>query len=175
MINLPNGLNKDSWILANIKHAGWYRVNYNQENWELLITQLNVNHQLIDVISRAQLLDDSFNLGRAEILDQLTFLEISEYLSNEEDPLPFVPAFAGLDFIGNLLSNDYETFQLYKKFYIGLIDSTYNRLGWDEQIDNVTTLSLQLSTLSVMCNYGKEDCVQKAKGYYNEWLNDDKP
>ena len=150
-------------------------INYNQENWELLITQFNLNHLLIDAISRAQLLDDSFNLGRAEILDQLTFLEISEYLPNEEDPLPFVPAFNGLSFIGNLLINDYETFQLYKKFYIGLINSTYNRLGWDEQITDATLISLQLSTLSVMCSYGNEDCVQTAKHYYNEWLNEDKP
>jgi len=174
-IDLENGLSADSWILANVKHAGWYRINYDQENWELLISQLNLNLSLIDAISRAQLLDDSFNLGRAEILDQLKFLEMSEYLSNEVDPLPFVPAFSGLNFIGNLLNNDYETFQLYKKFFIGLISSTYNRLKWDEQITDATVISLQLSTLSVMCNYGNEDCVETAKRYYNEWLNNDKP
>jgi hypothetical protein len=174
MVNLPNGLSEDSWILANIKHAGWYRINYDEQNWQLLITQLNVNHLLIDVTSRAQLLDDSFNLGRAEILDQLRFLEISEYLQSEQDPLPFVPAFTGLNFIGNLLINDYETFQLYKKFYTGLINSTYNRLGWNETIDDATLISLQLSTLTVMCNYGNEDCVQTAKRYYNQWVNENK-
>lgn len=35
------------WVLANINVAGFYRVNYDQANWERLLKQLNNNHMVI--------------------------------------------------------------------------------------------------------------------------------
>ena len=80
---MPSSVQRDSWLIGNLKHSGFFRVNYDQQNWDLLIKQLNENHLLIDPINRAQLLDDSFNLGRAEIVDQLLFLNITKYLKIE--------------------------------------------------------------------------------------------
>lgn len=109
----------DSWYIANIKHAGFYRVNYDEENWNLLIDQLKTNHELIDSVSRGQLLDDAFTLGRAEIIDQTIFLNIAKYLKDEENPLPFVTALNGLGFINNFISNDFEAAELFKvKIYL---------------------------------------------------------
>lgn len=31
---------KGEWILANVNCTGYYRVNYNPENWDRLVTQL---------------------------------------------------------------------------------------------------------------------------------------
>jgi aminopeptidase N len=116
-----NNTKADSWYIANIKHAGFYRVNYDQENWNLLIDQLKTDHKLIDSVSRGQLLDDAFTLGRAEVIDQTTFLSIAQYLENEENPLPFVTALNGLGFINNFISNDFEAAELFKvklKFFV---------------------------------------------------------
>ena len=76
LINIPSNANAETWILANVKHAGFYRVNYNQENLNFLINQLDSDHLVIDTVSRAQLLDDSFSLGRAEKIEQTIFLDI---------------------------------------------------------------------------------------------------
>lgn len=38
--NLPN----DTWIIANVRQVGYYRVNYDSDNWELLLEQLLDNH-----------------------------------------------------------------------------------------------------------------------------------
>ncbi len=113
-VSLPLNTRADSWYLANVKHAGFYRVNYDKSNWDALINQLKSNHLLIDVVSRAQLLDDSFNLGRAELVDQTVFLDICRYLEKETDPMPFTPAFSGLGFISNLLSTSDNTYELFK-------------------------------------------------------------
>lgn len=107
----------ETWILANLKHAGFYRVNYNKENWELIIKQLQYNYTQIDITSRAQLVDDSFNLGRAGIIDQEIFLQIIDYLKYESKQLPIKAALYGINFIGNMLSRRTE-FEYYKKFYI---------------------------------------------------------
>ena len=113
-IQLPAGTNSDDWIVGNVQHAGWYRVNYDKQNWNLLIKQLNENHLMFDANARAQLLDDSFNLGRAELIEQTVFLDITKYLSKEKSPLAFMPAFTGFNTISTLLANTYETFEMFK-------------------------------------------------------------
>lgn len=103
-----------TWILGNIKQAGYYRVNYDQNNWKLLIDQLHTNHSVIDSLSKSQLIEDSFNLGRAEMIDQNIFLQIIDYLVNETDPLPFQAAFKGLSFLDDMMLSDYNAYNLFK-------------------------------------------------------------
>ncbi len=100
--------NKENWVIGNLKHSGFYRVNYDSDNWNLLIAQLNSDaYGIIDDISRAQLIDDSFSLGRAEIIDQTIFLNIVKYLKREESGIPFEAAVEGFNYIENMLSVDY--------------------------------------------------------------------
>jgi aminopeptidase N len=112
---LPIGTQDDSWYIGNIQHSGWYRVNYDITNWNLLINQLkNDDHRLIHPIHRAQLLDDSFNLGRAEVIDQIVFFNISKYLTKETDGLAFTAAFAGFNFMSSFIEDETETYELFK-------------------------------------------------------------
>ena len=99
-------LNENDWIIGNIKSSGFYRINYDSKNWDLLINQLNDarGFGLIDVSNRAQLLDDAFNLGRAEIIDQLTFLKLARYLKNENNAIPFMAVDRGIRYINRILS-----------------------------------------------------------------------
>lgn len=108
----------DDWLIGNLQHAGFYRVNYDQENWIRLINQLETNHTIINPINRAQILDDTYNLGRAEIVDQIIFLNISKYLAKEQDPLPFTAALNGLNYISTMLQSDFflsSKFNVFKK------------------------------------------------------------
>jgi hypothetical protein len=73
-------------------------------------------------------LDDTLNLGRAEIVDQLVFLDVTKYLINENDPLPFIPGFSGLNFIRPFVDNQFETFELFKvKIYFIIQKSLFAR------------------------------------------------
>ena len=125
IIKLPETFKNNSWVLANIKQAGYYRVNYNNENWQLLIKQLQQNHTVIDSLSRAQLIDDSFNLGRAEIIKQNVFFQIIDYLINETDPLPFKAAINGLKFIDNMFSSDYFIYEAFKVSFFDNFSKSY--------------------------------------------------
>lgn len=41
------GLPEDAeWIIANIDQQGYYRVNYDSENWQKLIETLRTNHKV---------------------------------------------------------------------------------------------------------------------------------
>ena len=63
LLIIKNETIENNWLIGNIQHSGFYRVNYDLENWNKLIKQLKENHTLINPINRAQLIDDSFNLG----------------------------------------------------------------------------------------------------------------
>nr|XP_027218922.1 aminopeptidase N-like [Penaeus vannamei] len=55
---------EDEWVIFNLQQTGYYRVNYDDRNWGLLIQQLKDDHKVIHVINRAQIIDDAMNLGR---------------------------------------------------------------------------------------------------------------
>lgn len=36
----------NTWLLLNLNVSGYFRVNYNQENWDQLLRQLSTDHQV---------------------------------------------------------------------------------------------------------------------------------
>jgi len=74
-------------------------VNYDDENWRFLIKTLRETPTEINVLNRAQLIDDSFNLARAEKLHYSVPLRLSSYLKIEDDVLPWYSAINGYSYI----------------------------------------------------------------------------
>nr|CAD7197139.1 unnamed protein product [Timema douglasi] len=88
------------WVIFNIQETGYYRVNYDAQNWRLITNQLNSDQfDVIHVLNRAQLLDDSLNLARAGILDYATALDVTSYLYRETDYIPWYSAFNAFNFL----------------------------------------------------------------------------
>lgn len=79
-----------NWIVVNIQETGYYRVNYDNYLWSLLLIQLNyANFEQIHVLNRAQLIDDSLNLAQADRIDYRVAFGILRYLSQETDHVPW--------------------------------------------------------------------------------------
>lgn len=80
----------DDWVVVNVQESGYYRVNYDEKLWNLLIKQLNSDkHDLIHVLNRAQLVDDSLNLARAGKINYEIPFGILKYLESETDYVPW--------------------------------------------------------------------------------------
>jgi len=93
---------------------GYYRVNYDEKNWALLISYLKSDeYNKIHAVNRAQLLDDSLNLARAGVLPYGTALELAEYLVKEEDYIPWYSALTAFTFL-NLRLTGTEVEPLFK-------------------------------------------------------------
>ena len=58
-------LPETGWYIFNIREVGYYRVNYDEQNWNLITNQLISDHTGIGTMNRAQIMDDSLNLARA--------------------------------------------------------------------------------------------------------------
>lgn len=86
----PTPWDENDWIVANLQQTGYYRVNYDQANWNLLIAQLNSeDFEAIHALNRAQLVDDSFSLAQAELISYDTAFRVIEYLQQETDYIPW--------------------------------------------------------------------------------------
>ncbi|CAG0917460.1 unnamed protein product [Notodromas monacha] len=88
----PLKLDDDDWLLVNVQRVGYYRVNYDTENWMLLVEQLQRDPLEIHVINRAQLISDAFVLASYNLVDWKVIEGLAEYLKNEEDFLPWLSA-----------------------------------------------------------------------------------
>uniref|UniRef100_A0A8K9UVD8 Aminopeptidase n=1 Tax=Oncorhynchus mykiss TaxID=8022 RepID=A0A8K9UVD8_ONCMY len=87
-----------NWVLANLNVSGYYRVNYDMDNWERLLNQLTTDHTVIPLINRAQIVDDAFNLARAKVINSTLALRTTRYLSQERDYIPWESALRNLNY-----------------------------------------------------------------------------
>uniref|UniRef100_A0A0K2UDX1 Aminopeptidase n=1 Tax=Lepeophtheirus salmonis TaxID=72036 RepID=A0A0K2UDX1_LEPSM len=83
-------------VVFNINQTGYYRVNYNDDNWKLITRYLRLNHSRIYKYNRAQLIDDSFSLAMEGFLSYLIPFKITTYLPNEDEPLIWITFFKKL-------------------------------------------------------------------------------
>ena len=100
------------WLIVNLQVTGYYRVNYDKKNWQLIINQLMDPRQFHKIAqsNRAQLIDDAMNLARAEILDYTIALDVTKYLNHETDYVPWKAAVNNLQYIDSMLirTPDYD-------------------------------------------------------------------
>ena len=105
---------------------GYFRVNYDRKNWQLISQQLMKNHSAISVINRAQIMDDSLNLAQAGILDYDLVLNLTNYLVVEDEYLPWQSALSSLKYIASMMSRSsgYGHFKVcsFSIFQISIID-----------------------------------------------------
>ena len=127
--------------------------------------------------NRAQLINDAFSLAQANLLDATKPFEIIKYLSEEVEYLPWMTALSRLTYTIDMLEAT-SVFAKFQKYLIDLITPIYNKLGWDEKkSDSWLDRLLRTSVLSFACQRGLPDCVNKAKSYYADWMqqeNDNK-
>lgn len=81
------------WFVFNKQQLGYYRVDYDNENWLSLIAVLNTDDfTQIHVLNRAQLVDDSLSFAKAGLIDYEIASGILKYLRSETDYFPWASA-----------------------------------------------------------------------------------
>jgi len=63
-MNMTINIQPNEWILVNPDLLGFFRTNYDKENWRKIIQQFKIDHQKFSIVERAGLIDDALNLAR---------------------------------------------------------------------------------------------------------------
>jgi aminopeptidase N len=129
----PDGFDSAKWFVFNKQQLGFYRVNYDFNNWHELIRILNSdNFKQIHVLNRAQLIDDSLNLAADGYLSYEVAFGILSYLSRETDYIPWRAAVTSLEKLDYLLTGRpvHESFRTFVKQLARRVHVTF---GFEER------------------------------------------
>ncbi|XP_068442751.1 thyrotropin-releasing hormone-degrading ectoenzyme [Clinocottus analis] len=171
-----------TWLLGNINQTGYFRVNYDLQNWKLLIQQLHNNPQIISVGNRAGLIDDAFNLARAGYLPQGVPLQLIGYLPEEPSFLPWHAASRALYQLDKLLDRTDE-YSLFSDYVLKQVASRYHQMGWPTNgaasegnmlQASYQTEELQRELIMLACSFGNKQCHRQAVAYISDWISSNK-
>ncbi|NXY79389.1 AMPN Aminopeptidase, partial [Glareola pratincola] len=161
------------WLLLNLNVSGYFRVNYNQENWDQLLAQLSSNHRVIPVINRAQIVDDAFNLARAKYVNVTLALSTTRFLSKETEYMPWEAALNNLQYF-QLMFDRSEVFGVMTKYIQKQVTPLFNHYknitnNWVNIPEGLMDQYNEINAISTACSYGVDECQNLSASYYLRW------
>ncbi|XP_029713970.1 aminopeptidase N-like [Aedes albopictus] len=152
----------------------FYRVNYDSRNWELIIAAWVQSPDFTNPTARAQLIDDSFALARADLLDFSVVLRLLTGLKKDRDYLPWATADKVLTYLHDRLRGT-DQWSWFVFYMITLVDSNYRTLqfGVVNADDTLNDKQLNELILSWTCRLKIFQCSGNAESMFREAVRAD--
>ncbi|XP_068579969.1 alanyl (membrane) aminopeptidase-like b [Cebidichthys violaceus] len=162
------------WVLANVNCVGYYRVNYNPENWERLLTQMETNPHRIPLMNRGQLVDDAFNLARAKLVEVTLALNSTRFLRNEREFIPWESTVRNLEYFV-LMFDRSEVYGPMQAYFCEQVKGLYNFMrNYTDNYQVPEDHSLQhsqITAIQVACSNGLPECLAMATEMFADWMD----
>ncbi|XP_071747225.1 thyrotropin-releasing hormone-degrading ectoenzyme isoform X2 [Lepeophtheirus salmonis] len=159
-------------VIFNINQTGYYRINYNEENWKRITLYLRSNYTRIYKYNRVQLIDDSFSLAIAGYISYLVPFKITTYLPNEDEALIWLTFFQKLsDITSNIFSMEIQDkIKIYLRNITQKLFDKYEK----ENSDSKDFLEKKLWQLSTQwsCKFDNPKCINISIKAVEEWMKD---
>lgn len=168
----------DEWFLVNVDEVGYFRVNYDERNWRLIIDQLNSDHTVFSPTNRAQIVNDLFGLARVGLIDYEITMKATDYLSKENDYIVWNAASEMLSFIDEMLFStpNYGDWRSYLFKLQQPHSNMFQDTQWKTNInglprnrdDYIAAVDFK-SSVARQCHLEDENCLNKVKYEFTEW------
>ncbi|KAH8346459.1 hypothetical protein KR084_000853 [Drosophila pseudotakahashii] len=181
--SLPKTINdlpdRDQWVIFNNQLSSPYKVNYDAQNWKLLIDTLNSDeYDTIHVVNRAQLIADISDFAWTGEQDYDVALKLISYLGRERELLPWKSAFDNLMTL-SVIFRQTPNFKLFKRYIRKLITPIYEHLNGindtDSSIQQPDKILLRTMVADWACSYQVSDCVTQSLSYFRNWQSKASP
>ncbi|KAL0882635.1 hypothetical protein ABMA27_001070 [Loxostege sticticalis] len=153
----------DEWVIFNKQQTGYYRVNYDDYTWNLIVMALRGSSRTqIHVNNRAQIVNDVFQFARSGLMTYSRAFNILSYLVNETEYAPWVTAISGFNWIRNRLVG--TTYRSRLDTLIAQWANTVMSQLTYEPLENESFMRsyLRYQLAPFLCNLKPTDCHQAA-------------
>ncbi|CAK1546278.1 unnamed protein product [Leptosia nina] len=170
----PSG--RENWVLLNIGQSGLYRVNYDQENWKLLASQLRSNKDVIHKMSRSQIVNDVLFFVRAGQITIPTAFDVLDFLATETDYYVWNGALTQLEWIRRRLQHLPSAHNEFTNYLLNLVDKPVKLIGYVEgRNDSASTIQQRMQILNYACSLGHEGCISDSLAKWRQFKNNNTP
>lgn len=155
--------NKDDWLILNKQSTGYYRVNYDSQNWQLITDGLIARPHKIHPRNRAQLISDLYRFATSGRVPHGTLLQLLTYLPKEDQYAPWSAANTVITLFNRYLSSDsaYAHFQFYVNH---LVNEQFDKFGVnDVHGEQHLAKYTRNVVINVACLAGLESCLKETK------------
>ncbi|XP_026755315.2 aminopeptidase N-like isoform X1 [Galleria mellonella] len=164
-------INQSQALYVNVDAVGYYRVNYDKRNWELLNKALKSGH-VNSPIAKAQLIDDAFNLAKASQLNYSYALGLTTcVIDGEDSKIVWDLLLNNMGFLRHNLkaTSGYIYFQDYMRL---ILKTQLERLNYGlDKPKNDNEAFLIENLVMWECYVESPRCLQWAKNEFSKWVN----
>lgn len=171
-VELKKKLSKEDWIVLNKQQTGYYRVLYDDKNYELISNELNSgDHSKIHPLNRAQLLDDLKSFVDTGRVPPKTFFDMVSYLQKETDFAPWYVAKRALGELDSTLSGS-DKQKVFHSFVASLVEPVYRKVASTLATENsYVDKNLRNVVTDLACSFGVKSCLDETRQQFEEVLS----
>lgn len=167
----------DDFIVANTDAIGIYRVNYDSDMWNAIINKLkSSSFKDIPAQNRAQFIDDAYTIAQSRINSATSALEISSYLYQETDYIPWYTFNAHMLLHYDRMLASSTIYGEFSKHILELVvPSLWSKYGLDDTDQSDSLFFDRMARgvgVEVACHYGYKGCLDSAVEMYAKWMQD---
>ncbi|KAH8417486.1 hypothetical protein KR222_000997, partial [Zaprionus bogoriensis] len=162
-LTVSEQLNSEEWLILNKQSTGYYRINYDTQNWQLIIDGLTTRPHKIHPRNRAQFISDLYRFSTSGRVPHATLLQLLTYLPQENQYAPWSAANTAITLFNRYLSGDedYAHFQSYVK---ELVSEQYDKFGVNDVHGEQHLAKFTRNVIiNVACLVGLESCLNETK------------
>ena len=135
-LQFTHNIGQDQPLIINHEQSGYYRVDYDQKNWDLIIQQLERDHTKIPVKNRAQIYDDSYSLllsDDVDIMPLATWKRLHDTLSKDDNYVPWTAAMLNMHHFYQLVRHQPSLrpeAERVRTWVLGIMIPPFEKLGY---------------------------------------------
>ena len=163
--------NGDSqWFKINPEQTGFFRVNYQPEDWDRLIPA--IKSQELSAADRLGIQNDAYSLSKSGHLPITRFLALAQAYGDETDASVWGDLSSNLRDLEVLLTGG-PVFQRYQAFARSVFKPAAARVGWEARSgEGHLDALLRSIVLSQAGSYGDQDMLAQASELFEQHLQD---
>ena len=175
VIDLPED-SKEKALIVNVQQTGYYRVNYDLENWNKITKALKNDPKTIHRTNRGQIFNDVFSLAKVGQVPYKVALDATKYFYNEKDSIPWRSVLYGFRYIKRMFWRS-PAYGLLKRYLEKEMRPVYRSLGYFKQhkSESIDDEELRTSVVEMMCDLGYDDCKKQSRQLFKDWMNSADP